>query len=171
MYEQFQTILNMGPFQQIMSMIPGFGPDFMTKGNEQESVARLKRLMTIMDSMADNELDHPKANDIFTKEPSRIARVARGSGTAVQEVKDLLSQYKKFADMVKKMGGMKGLFKGNDMNPRNVNPAQMQKLSQHMTKMIDPKVLQQMGGMGGLQRMMQQLQGAGGPAAALGKRR
>lgn len=44
----------MGPFQQIMSMIPGFGPDFMSKGNEQESVARLKRLMTIMDSMADN---------------------------------------------------------------------------------------------------------------------
>jgi hypothetical protein len=35
-------------------MIPGFGPDFMSKGNEQESVARLKRLMTIMDSMADN---------------------------------------------------------------------------------------------------------------------
>jgi signal recognition particle subunit SRP54 len=92
-------------------MIPGFGPDFMSKGNEQESVARLKRLMTIMDSMADNELDHPKANDIFSKEPTRVARVARGSGTAVQEVKELLSQYKKFADMVKKMGGMKGLFK------------------------------------------------------------
>lgn len=35
-------------------MIPGFGPDFMTKGNEQESVSRLKKLMTIMDSMADN---------------------------------------------------------------------------------------------------------------------
>lgn len=34
-------------------MIPGFGPDFMTKGNEQESVSRLKKLMTIMDSMAD----------------------------------------------------------------------------------------------------------------------
>lgn len=34
-------------------MIPGLGSDFMTKGNEQESVARLKRLMTIMDSMND----------------------------------------------------------------------------------------------------------------------
>lgn len=54
------------------------------------------------------------------------------------------------------------------MNPRNVNPAQMQKLSQQMTKMIDPRVLQQMGGMGGLQRMMQQLQGAGGPGAMAG---
>ncbi len=39
---------------ELQSMIPGFGPDFMTKGNEQESVARLKRLMTIMDSMNDH---------------------------------------------------------------------------------------------------------------------
>ena len=31
MYEQFQNILKMGPFNQIMSMIPGFN-DFMTKG-------------------------------------------------------------------------------------------------------------------------------------------
>lgn len=35
-------------------MIPGFGTDFLSKGNEQESVMRLKKLMTIMDSMADN---------------------------------------------------------------------------------------------------------------------
>ena len=34
-------------------MIPGFSPDFMSKGNERESMARLKRLMTIMDSMND----------------------------------------------------------------------------------------------------------------------
>lgn len=34
-------------------MIPGFSSDFMTKGNEQESMARLKKLMTIMDSMND----------------------------------------------------------------------------------------------------------------------
>ena len=34
-------------------MMPGFGPDFMSKGNERESMARLKKLMTIMDSMND----------------------------------------------------------------------------------------------------------------------
>ena len=37
----------------LQGMIPGLGSDFMTKGNEQESMARLKRLMTIMDSMND----------------------------------------------------------------------------------------------------------------------
>ena len=35
-------------------MIPGLGSEFMTKGNEQESMARLKKLMTIMDSMKDH---------------------------------------------------------------------------------------------------------------------
>jgi signal recognition particle subunit SRP54 len=167
MYEQFQNIMKMGPFSQIMSMIPGFGPDFMTKGNEQESTSRLKKLMTIMDSMADNELDHPKANDLFNRETTRINRVARGSGTSCTEVKELLTQYKKFADMVKKMGSMKGLFKGGDMNPKNINPTQMAKLNQQMAKMIDPRVLQQMGGLGGLQNMMKQIQsapfGGGGP--------
>lgn len=37
----------------VKGMIPGFGTDFMSKGNEQESMARLKKLMTIMDSMND----------------------------------------------------------------------------------------------------------------------
>lgn len=35
-------------------MIPGFSQDFMSKGTEQESMARLKRIMTIMDSMNDS---------------------------------------------------------------------------------------------------------------------
>lgn len=48
-------------------MIPGFGPDFMSKGNEQESVARLKRLMTIMDSMADNGKHYLKANTVGSR--------------------------------------------------------------------------------------------------------
>ena len=34
-------------------MLPGFSTDFLTKGGEQESMARLKRLMTMMDSMTD----------------------------------------------------------------------------------------------------------------------
>lgn len=53
MYEQFQNIMKMGPFGQIMNMIPGFPPDLMSKGGEQESMSRLKKMMTIMDSMND----------------------------------------------------------------------------------------------------------------------
>lgn len=43
-----------------------------------------------------------------------------------------------------------------------MNPMQMTKLNAQMAKMMDPRVLQQMGGMGGLQNMMKQLQGASG---------
>ena len=41
-------------FAVFQGMIPGFSSDFISKGNEQESVARLKKLMTIMDSMNDD---------------------------------------------------------------------------------------------------------------------
>jgi len=41
-----------------------------------------------------------------------VTRVARGAGVSSTAVNELLSQYTKFAQMVKKMGGIKGLFKG-----------------------------------------------------------
>ena len=66
-----------------------------------------------------------------------------------------------FFQVVKKMGGIKGLFKGGDMS-KNVNPQQMAQLNQQMAKMMDPRVLSQMGGREGLQNMMKQLQQGGG---------
>ena len=58
------------------------------------------------------ELDHPNGAKLFQQQPGRYERVARGSGTSSREVKELLTQYSKFSQMVKKMGGIKGLFKG-----------------------------------------------------------
>ncbi|RZC43190.1 SRP54 domain containing protein [Asbolus verrucosus] len=168
MYEQFQNIMKMGPFSQIMGMIPGFSQDFMSKGSEQESMSRLKRLMTIMDSMNDDELDSRDGAKIFSKQNGRVIRVAQGAGVTEREVKELITQYTKFAAVVKKMGGIKGLFKDGDM-AKNVNPTQMAKLNQQMAKMMDPRVLHQMGGMAGLQNMMRQLHaGAGGGLGNLG---
>lgn len=162
MYEQFQNIMKMGPFSQIMGMIPGFSQEILSKGSEQESMARLKRLMTIMDSMNDKELDNRDGAKLFSKQQGRVTRVAQGAGVTEKEVKDLIAQYTKFAAVVKRMGGIKGLFKGGDM-AKNVNPNQMAKLNQQMARMMDPRVLQQMGGMNGLQNMMRQLQqGAAG---------
>eukprot|EP00042_Codosiga_hollandica_P038034 m.305357 g.305357 ORF g.305357 m.305357 type:complete len:512 (+) comp55290_c0_seq3:20-1555(+) len=157
MYEQFQNIQKLGPFSQIMGMIPGFSADALGKGGEQESAARLKRCMTIMDSMCDDELDSDIAVKMFKAEPSRVVRVARGAGVQVRDVQDVITQYGKFAQMVKKMGGIKNLFKGNG---DRLNPAQMQKLNASMAKAIDPRVLHQMGGMSGLQNMVKQFQSA-----------
>ena len=54
MYEQFQNIMKLGPISQVMGMIPGLNSVFgggATGGqiSDQESMKRLKRLMTIMD--------------------------------------------------------------------------------------------------------------------------
>merc|ERR1712015_651 len=98
MYEQFTNVMKMGPMSQIMGMIPGFSQDFMTKGCEQESQARL---MKMMDSMNDQELDEADGAKKFSREPGRVVRVARGAGVTEKEVQELLKQYAKFAQVVK----------------------------------------------------------------------
>ena len=61
MYEQFMNIQKLGPFGQIMNMIPGMGGDMIGKAGEEESARRLKRTTTIMDSMHSTELDSSNA--------------------------------------------------------------------------------------------------------------
>lgn len=151
----------------------------------QESHKRLKRLMTIMDSMNDYELDSNEGGRLFNRQPGRTLRVARGAGVSQAEVKLLLQQHTKFYSVVKKMGGIKGLFQAGprggmmgaaggagasggpggtpslaDMAAasRSVSAGQMAKLNQSMAKVLDPRILQQMGGLPGLQNMMRQLQ-------------
>jgi len=58
------------------------------------------------------ELDSHDGAKLFTRQANRVTRVARGAGVSNTAVQELLSQYTKFAQMVKKMGGIKGLFKG-----------------------------------------------------------
>lgn len=85
MSEQFQNLLKMGPLSQVMSMIPGFSQEMMPKGKEREGQAKIKKFMCIMDSMTADELDHPNLAKIDNL-PSRVARIARGSGRSIAEV-------------------------------------------------------------------------------------
>ena len=62
------------------------------------------------------ELDSHEGAKLFGRNPARVARVAKGAGVAQRDVQELLGQYTKFAQMVKKMGGIKGLFKGRHFN-------------------------------------------------------
>ena len=109
-------------------------------------------------SFEPTELDSPDAA-VFSNGTgeSRIRRIARGSGTSLGEVQLLLMQYKKFAEMIKTMGGKGGLLQGG--MPKN--PQQMAKMNQSLSK-LNPALMQQMGGVGGLQNMMKQLQSGGG---------
>ena len=87
--------------------------------------------------MNDTELDGKDGAKTFAKEPNRVTRCAQGAGVMEREVNELLKQYTKFAQVIfslKKMGGIKGLFKGGDMSD-NVNSQQMAQLNQQMGKM------------------------------------
>lgn len=160
MYEQLQMVMNMGPISKVMGMLPGFTSE-MFQGTEKETSHRLKSFMTIMDSMNNDELD--SEGKCFNLQPNRAVRIARGSGCHPSQVTELLDQYKKFASIIKKMGGSKGLLSGlgGDMNHR-MHPSQMSKMQQQMSKAMDPNMLKQMGGLGGLQDLMRQFQGAMG---------
>lgn len=103
MYEQFEAMKSMGPFKRILKMIPGMSyniPDDMMDQAED----RLKKWRFIMQSMTPDERDKPK---IFTA--SRIRRVARGSGTAEKDVKELLKQYTMMKKMMKTIRRKKAL--------------------------------------------------------------
>ena len=103
MYEQFEAMKTMGPLKRILKMIPG-----MTYNIPDETMDlaedRLKKWRFIIQSMTPEERDSPKS---FTA--SRIRRVARGSGTAEKEVKELLKQYAMMKKMMKTIRRKKAL--------------------------------------------------------------
>ncbi|PPD76366.1 hypothetical protein GOBAR_DD26713 [Gossypium barbadense] len=148
MYEQFQNILKMGPIGQVFSMLPGFSAELMPKGREKESQAKIKRYMTMMDSMTNEELD--SSNPKLMNE-SRMMRIARGSGRHIREVMEMMEEYKRLAKIWSKMKGLKIPKKGEmSALSRNMN-------AQHMSKVLPPQMLKQIGGMGGLQNLMKQM--------------
>lgn len=59
-------------------MIPGFSNALFPKGHDQESQSKIKRYMTIMDSMTNKELEC--TNIKLLSDSSRIQRLQRGSG-------------------------------------------------------------------------------------------
>ncbi|KAI9320588.1 signal recognition particle protein [Dichotomocladium elegans] len=162
MYDQLQQISKMGPLSKLMGSIPGM-PAEMMAGSEEETGKRFKRMMCIMDSMTDAELDGD--NKSFEKDRSRIIRVARGSGTSVHEVEEILKQYTRFAQMVKTMGGKGGLLSQMPTDPRRASPSQMAnmaRMQQQMANYLPPELLNNPEGMAGIQRMAKQMMGGMG---------
>ena len=69
---------------------------------QEQSVKRIKRFLYMMDSMTEQEL-----NSVKPLSQQRMIRIAKGSGTSVGEVDQLIEQHKQFAKMVEKMGKLK----------------------------------------------------------------
>ena len=136
MAEQFNNLLKLGPLGKVMNMIPGIG-NMLGKGKEEESVARIKKFLCIMDSMTPEELD--SGTKIFNTQPSRVARVARGSGRSMRDVQEVMDTFKPFQKVAEQL---KKLSKGGNMKKDAVPTAQN---LQQMFK-SNPRMLQQMGG-------------------------
>jgi len=97
-YAQIQEIKKMGSLQNLVSMIPGMNK--LIPANEINE-KDLKRVEAIICSMTKEERRHP---DIING--SRRARIARGSGTTVQEVNALLKQFNEMKKMMKSFNKM-----------------------------------------------------------------
>ena len=176
MYNQFQSVMKLGPMDKVMGMIPGMPDYLIPKNGDDKSTNRLRTFLYIMDSMSDKELDgkvdmHKKNDPTVEK---RIRRIAAGSGTHPIEVKLLLQAHKQFEGMVSKMGKAGMMGKGGQAKQRQMME-QMRKNPQAMMKQLqgNPQAMQMMqsmmggaggggGGMPDMATMMQMMGGGGG---------
>ncbi len=92
-----RQIRRMGPLEGLLGLLPGVGKQL--RGVEVDP-DRLKRIEAIVLSMTPEERRHPKVLN-----GSRRKRIARGSGTTVQEVNRLLKQFEEMNRMMKQLRG------------------------------------------------------------------
>ncbi len=91
--EQLQQIKKLGSFKDVLSFLPGIGSKInQLPFNEKEIV----KIEAIINSMTKEERRNPKIINA-----SRKRRIARGSGTTVQDVNRLLRQYEEMLEMMK----------------------------------------------------------------------
>ena len=144
--DQLANIMKMGPLSKMAGMIPGLAS--LTGGgggggaaggggggiDDEEGGLKLRRMICICDSMTLAELDSD--GRIFVQTPTRMVRVAKGSGTSVREVEDLLTQHRMMAGMAKKMkGGMQGMQRAQGMMGGANNKQQMAAMQKRMQSM------------------------------------
>jgi signal recognition particle subunit SRP54 len=111
--DQLGEVKKLGPLSQLLEMIPGMGnlkQDLSPDVTDQQ----LKRIEAIINSMTPLERRSPKVLN-----GSRKRRVARGSGASVQEINQLLGQFRQMQRMMKQFGdsgkgrhGMPNIFGG-----------------------------------------------------------
>lgn len=98
--DQFEQIERMGSLKDTIKMIPGIGKQIKDEDIDERAFDRLR---CIIYSMTKQERANPEIIN-----PSRKRRIAAGSGTSVEDVNKLMSQFKQMQKMVKQVGGRKG---------------------------------------------------------------
>ncbi len=107
--DQLRQVKKMGSLSGIIKMLPSIGPfSNLQKTADQVDEKQLVRVEAIINSMTAYERNHHQAIN-----GSRRKRIARGSGTSVQEVNQLLRQYAQMKKMFKQVGR-------GGLNPRSL---------------------------------------------------
>ncbi len=105
--DQIRQLRKMGPLEQVLGMLPKIGPLAKMPKNLEIDEKQFKHMEAIVDSMtAEERTDHTVIDG------SRRKRIARGSGTSVQEVNQVLRQFQEMRRMIKQYGSMKGKMRG-----------------------------------------------------------
>ncbi|EKD13379.1 uncharacterized protein L3040_002760 [Drepanopeziza brunnea f. sp. 'multigermtubi'] len=158
--DQLSNIMKMGPLSKMAGMIPGMS-GMMQGMDDDEGSMKLKRMIYICDSMTAKELDSD--GKMFIEQPTRMTRIAYGSGTSVHEVEDLLTQHKMMAGMAKKMGGnIKNLQKAQGAMGGGNKQQQMAAMQKRLASMGGGGAG---GGMPDMGSLMKMLGGGGGGGA------
>src|SRR3989454_1449573 len=98
--DQLRQVKKMGSLKSIVGMLPSVGAfSGMQKAADNVDEKQINRVEAIINSMTAHERDHHEVIN-----GSRRKRIARGSGTSVQEVNNLLRQYAQMKKMFKQMG-------------------------------------------------------------------
>lgn len=98
--DNLKKVRNMGPLKQVLGMIPGVGKQL---DNMDIDERQFDRLSAMIYSMTPAERSKPSIIN-----PKRKIRIAKGSGTKVEDVNRLLKQFDQMQKMMKQMGGKKG---------------------------------------------------------------
>jgi len=124
--KQLKTIKRMGPLESVLGMIPGMGQLKQAVENRPDE-KQLARVEAIISSMTAAE-----RRDESLLNGSRRKRIARGSGTSVEDVNRLVKQFGEMKKVLQMMGGMQALQQsGKRMMPTQ---QQMQEMQQQMRK-------------------------------------
>ena len=98
--DQLRQVKKMGSMKSLMGMLPSIGPySGLQKAADNVDEGQINRVEAIINSMTTHERNHHEVIN-----GSRRKRIARGSGTSVQEVNNLLRQYVQMKKMFKQMG-------------------------------------------------------------------
>jgi signal recognition particle subunit SRP54 len=100
--DQLKTLKKMGPLEHILGMLPGMG-GMKQLADHKPDERQLRRVEAIIGSMTPEERRHAEILD-----GSRRRRIARGSGTAVEDVNRLIKQFGEMQRMLKMVGQMTG---------------------------------------------------------------